>query len=99
MASLILYAVERDIWADSPHLMAYLNMLLESIQSETTSVQAAAPLPKEQPLVEPLSTRELDTLKLIAENLSNQEIADKLFVSPNTVKTHLKNINLTTKSL
>lgn len=39
-----------------------------------------------------LSTRELDTLKLIAEDLSNQEIADKLFISLNTVKTHLKNI-------
>ena len=41
-----------------------------------------------------LSKRELDTLKLIAENLSNQEIADKLFISLNTVKTHLKNVFL-----
>ena len=40
-----------------------------------------------------LSARELDTLKLI-EDLSNQEIADKLFISLNTVKTHLKNIYL-----
>jgi LuxR family maltose regulon positive regulatory protein len=39
-----------------------------------------------------LSTRELETLKLIAEGLTNQEIADKLFISLNTVKTHLKNI-------
>jgi len=41
-----------------------------------------------------LSNRELDTLKLIAANLSNQEIADKLFISLNTVKTHVKNILL-----
>ena len=41
-----------------------------------------------------LSTRELDTLKLIAEDLSNQDIADKLFISLNTVKTHVKNILL-----
>lgn len=41
-----------------------------------------------------LSSRELDTLKLIAEELSNQEIADRLFISLNTVKTHLKNINI-----
>ena len=41
-----------------------------------------------------LSARELDTLRLIAEDLSNQEIADKLFVSLNTVKTHLKSIYL-----
>jgi len=41
-----------------------------------------------------LSTREIDTLKLIANDLSNQEIADQLFISLNTVKTHLKNIFL-----
>jgi LuxR family maltose regulon positive regulatory protein len=40
-----------------------------------------------------LSARELDTLKLIGD-LSNQEIAGKLFISLNTVKTHLKNIYL-----
>jgi LuxR family maltose regulon positive regulatory protein len=41
-----------------------------------------------------LSARELDILKRIAQDLSNQEIADKLFVSLNTVKTHVKNIYL-----
>ncbi|HLP74092.1 MAG TPA: LuxR C-terminal-related transcriptional regulator [Bacteroidales bacterium] len=41
-----------------------------------------------------LSAREIEVLILIEENLSNQEIADKLFVSINTVKTHLKNIYL-----
>jgi LuxR family transcriptional regulator, maltose regulon positive regulatory protein len=41
-----------------------------------------------------ISDRELDTLKLIAEDLTNQEIADKLFISLNTVKTHLKNVFL-----
>lgn len=41
-----------------------------------------------------LSSRELDTLKLIAENLSNQEIADELYISITTVKTHVRNILL-----
>jgi LuxR family maltose regulon positive regulatory protein len=41
-----------------------------------------------------LSARELDTLKMITGDLSNQEIADKLFISLNTLKTHLKNIYL-----
>lgn len=35
-----------------------------------------------------LSKRELEVLQLMAEGLSNQEIADKLFVSLNTIKTH-----------
>jgi ATP/maltotriose-dependent transcriptional regulator MalT len=41
-----------------------------------------------------LSNRELDTLKLISENLSNQEIAEALFISITTVKTHVRNILL-----
>jgi LuxR family transcriptional regulator, maltose regulon positive regulatory protein len=49
---------------------------------------------KNNPVAIDLSARELDTLKLIAEDLSNQEIADKLFISLNTVKTHVKNIYL-----
>ncbi|MEN8226695.1 MAG: LuxR C-terminal-related transcriptional regulator [Bacteroidota bacterium] len=41
-----------------------------------------------------LSAREMDTLILIAEELSNQEIANKLFISLNTAKTHVRNILL-----
>ncbi|MDQ3111259.1 MAG: response regulator transcription factor [Bacteroidota bacterium] len=39
-----------------------------------------------------ISNRELEVLQLIANGLSNQEIADKLFVSLNTVKTHTSNL-------
>lgn len=39
-----------------------------------------------------LSKREKEVLALIAQGFSNQEIADKLFVSLNTIKTHLSNI-------
>ena len=35
-----------------------------------------------------ISKRELEVLQLMAEGLSNQEIAERLFVSLNTVKTH-----------
>ncbi len=41
-----------------------------------------------------LSKRELDVLSLMAEGLSNEEIAGKLFISLNTVKTHSSNIFL-----
>ena len=39
-----------------------------------------------------LSDREMDVLLLLADGLSNQEIAEKLFISTNTIKTHLGNI-------
>ena len=39
-----------------------------------------------------ISKREYEVLELISNGLSNQEIADKLFVSPSTVKTHVSSI-------
>jgi len=39
-----------------------------------------------------ISDRELEVLQLMAQGLSNQEIADKLFLSPNTIKTHSSRI-------
>ncbi len=39
-----------------------------------------------------LSSREEEVLKLLASGCSNQEIAKQLYISPNTVKTHIKNI-------
>jgi NarL family two-component system response regulator LiaR len=39
-----------------------------------------------------ISKREFEVLELISHGLSNQEIADKLFVSLNTIKTHSSNL-------
>lgn len=41
-----------------------------------------------------ISKREWEVLELMSEGLSNQEIADKLFVSLNTIKTHSSNLFL-----
>ena len=45
-----------------------------------------------QALVEPLTNREIEILLFIPKRLSNQEIAERLFISPETVKKHLYNI-------
>ncbi len=45
-----------------------------------------------QPLIEPLSERELEVLHLVADGMSNGQIADKLFIVPGTVKKHINNI-------
>ena len=39
-----------------------------------------------------ISAREMEVLQLMANGLSNQEIADNLYVSVNTVKTHITNL-------
>ena len=43
-------------------------------------------------LAEPLTKRELELLALIAQGLSNHDIAERLFISPQTVKVHVRNI-------
>jgi LuxR family maltose regulon positive regulatory protein len=48
--------------------------------------------PPAQPLIEPLSPRELEVLQLIAQGLSNREIAEQLFVALTTIKGHNRRI-------
>jgi LuxR family maltose regulon positive regulatory protein len=44
------------------------------------------------PLLDPLSDRELEVLRLLNTAMSGPEIARELFVSPNTLRTHTKHI-------
>jgi LuxR family maltose regulon positive regulatory protein len=53
---------------------------------------AAVASPVSQPLVEPLTERELEVLHLIAAGLSNGEIARELVIAVSTVKTHVNHI-------
>lgn len=59
---------------------------------ETTDRGGASPPPREQPenpvALEELTPRERDVIVLVADGLSNNEIAERLVVSPATAKTH-----------
>lgn len=57
------------------------------MQSTFPKAPTVNPFPPTQ-----LSSREIEVLKLIVEGNTNTEIASALFVSPNTVKTHVRNI-------
>ena len=45
-----------------------------------------------QPLIDPLTARELEVLQLLATGLSNREVASELVIAPSTAKRHIANI-------
>jgi len=78
----------------TPEQQAYIQLLLAaSIEHETTRPADRKEHPqRSQPLVDPLSERELEVLQLIAAGASNEEIAERLVIAIGTVKRHVSNI-------
>lgn len=69
---------------------AYVTRLIQTIDRALTDT-TSEPDPNAM-LIEPLSTREREVLRLMADGLSNQAIADELFIAISTVKKHVNNI-------
>jgi LuxR family transcriptional regulator, maltose regulon positive regulatory protein len=85
IAKLLARANARGILPD------YTARLMDAFESEGLRPKEKAalnPAKPEQPLIEPLSQRELEVLRLVAQGLSNREISERLFVAVNTVKGH-----------
>jgi DNA-binding NarL/FixJ family response regulator len=81
-----LFAAIREVAAGRTVLDAAVQARLVALLREP-----AAPAPAEKPL-EDLTPRELDVVRLVAEGLSNRQIARRLFVGEATVKTHLNHV-------
>jgi LuxR family maltose regulon positive regulatory protein len=75
-----------------PELLQVHLRLLEPLRLGHVTVSGANGLVQDAQPVEPLTSRELDVLKRVALMMTSEEIAEELFLSVNTVKTHLKNI-------
>ncbi len=70
----------------------YIGKLLSVCEAEQQKSENNSYPPPAQPLIEPLSQRELEVLHLMAQGLSNQEMSERLFLALSTVKGHNRNI-------
>jgi LuxR family transcriptional regulator, maltose regulon positive regulatory protein len=76
---------------DPPLQAAALRLLARGEATTARATGAAGPQPQQE-LVEPLSRRELEVLRLLDTELTGPEIARALFVTVNTLRTHTKRI-------
>jgi LuxR family maltose regulon positive regulatory protein len=86
MAHLLSKAAAQGIMPD------YTGKLLAVFDAEEHEIEGKSYLPPAQPLIEPLSQRELEVLQLMALGLSNREISERLFLALSTVKGHNRRI-------
>ncbi len=76
----LMQAAQRGVYPE------YIGRIMTAVRQESDREAYA------MQLVEPLSEREIEVLRLVSAGLSNREIAGQLYLSPGTIKTHVHNI-------
>ena len=79
-----------DALAD-PEIELIINLTTPDVHGEGRAAQALRVDPENQ-LIEPLTDRELEVMRLMAEGLKYEEIGECLYISLNTVRYHVKSI-------
>ena len=77
---------------DEPVFADYVQRLAQTLGPIAPAVTSSDAIGRAI-LLEPLTRKEINVLQLLAEGYSNSAMAEKLFVSDSTIRTHLRNIN------
>jgi LuxR family maltose regulon positive regulatory protein len=86
MEEFLLWSLESQSLSE-PHLRVYISKLLSHFGVDFSIISSQ---PTGEALIEPLTERELEVLRLIAQGLSNREIGERLFLALSTVKGHAR---------
>ena len=94
----VLAELEANASASDPILVAYAQGLSDQFGPPAFEEEGTPGDDTAEALAEPLTAKEVRVLQLLAEGYSNSAMAEKLFLSDSTVRTHLRNINTKLKS-
>jgi DNA-binding NarL/FixJ family response regulator len=81
-----------EIWLEAEMTTLVFEEVFKRFRQRRDVIQPLADLDSTK--LNTLSPREMEIMELISHSMTNEEIADKLFISAKTVKTHIRNIFL-----